>query len=680
MRLLIVIVAVLCGVAVFGAEGRLQVKLDQQKEAVYEKELSKISPQAVPLFKEADAALDNNQLDVAAAKLREVLKLAPDFPVALRRMSYLSKDKDQILDFARKAFAKDNSAQYKMCLASALLGFKDDSHLNEALALLDQLSAEAANDVETLAFVAAAYFRGKQTTKFYSTVARLKSAAPESMEACYFNGIALAMQNKASQAIEELKLAKANGFPAAAIDEMISQLTSTAKAPPVWRYAKIAFYCLILWAVGLICLLAAGLILSKTTLNAIASQSSDLTTQPSQGEQKARKAYSVVLSLTAIYYYISIPVVVITVLGGGALLIIGCLYLRHVPVKLVLIVGFFALVSAYAIIKSLLSRVKDEAPGTPIDESQEPAFFAMLNEVAGKIGTPMVDHVYLVPDATAAVYESGSLWKRAFGGTRRCLIIGAGLLNGMSVAQLRSILAHEFGHLNNKDTAGGAMALHVRRSIHASAYSMATGGVASWFNPAWLFMIAFYHIYLRISEGASRLQEVLADRMAAMSYGAKSFVSGLRHSIHRMIEFDLVAQIENVSALKQSRQTSNLYTLEPPADWPKFDEDKKEPETKPVDAQERETKGKAEDKPEKKPHEVVEEAFEQALKQKTSAYDSHPAPRDRIELVERLRNAPDLEDDGTPAWSLFSDPVRLQEAMTSQSHKRFLESIGAAVP
>jgi len=43
-------------------------------------------------------------------------------------------------------------------------------------------------------------------------------------------------------------------------------------------------------------------------------------------------------------------------------------------------------------------------------------------------------------------------------------------------------------------------------------------------------LLRIYHfIFRRISYGATRLQEVLADRIAASKYGAAAFESGLKH-------------------------------------------------------------------------------------------------------------------------------------------------------
>jgi len=41
----------------------------------------------------------------------------------------------------------------------------------------------------------------------------------------------------------------------------------------------------------------------------------------------------------------------------------------------------------------------------------------------------------------------------------------------------------------------------------------------------------FHPLFLRISQGASRLQEILADRRAADVYGGAAFATGLKHMV-----------------------------------------------------------------------------------------------------------------------------------------------------
>ena len=95
----------------------------------------------------------------------------------------------------------------------------------------------------------------------------------------------------------------------------------------------------------------------------------------------------------------------------------------------------------------------------------------------------------------------------------------------MTQGQLKAVLAHEYGHFVNRDTAGGGLALAVRRAVWQMAESLASGGAARWYNPAWLFVTGFHKLFLRVSQGASRLQEILADRWAALAYGGAEFAA-----------------------------------------------------------------------------------------------------------------------------------------------------------
>src|SRR6185369_12314593 len=125
------------------------------------------------------------------------------------------------------------------------------------------------------------------------------------------------------------------------------------------------------------------------------------------------------------------------------------------------------------------------------------------------------------------------------------------------------------------------------------AFGLASGGAATWYNPAWLFLNGFNRVFLRISEGASRLQEVLADRWAAFAYGADAFESGLRHVIERSVRFDAHVGATLNEVVKSKAALANLYTYEPA----------KRVEEKDVAA-----------------------AVNEALNRKASAYDSHPSP------------------------------------------------------
>lgn len=234
----------------------------------------------------------------------------------------------------------------------------------------------------------------------------------------------------------------------------------------------------------------------------------------------------------------------------------------------------------------------------------------------------------MTPSTEVAVMERGKGRRK-----ERCLLLGVAALEGLRMRPFKAILGHEYGHFSNRDTAGGAFALSVRRSLAATAIGIAEGGAATWYNPAWLFVNAFHRLFLRISEGASRLQEVLADRWAVFAYGAAAFEEGLRHVVDRGVRFDAHVERTLNEVVNLQVPLANLYTYTP-----------------------------------SKAPEDVTTAIEEALNRKSSAYDSHPAPAERFALNATLpqNDVETAEDDDAPVSTLFVNLEALQVRMTAQ--------------
>jgi Zn-dependent protease with chaperone function len=383
-----------------------------------------------------------------------------------------------------------------------------------------------------------------------------------------------------------------------------------------WKPALIAF---LSWFAGFGLMLVAGAILSRMAMRA-ARTTDDLSAS-------VRRLYAIVLGISCAFYYASVPVVIAAVLTVSGGLVYASLALGRVPVKLVVIVVVLAGVSVWSMLKSLFIRVRDEDPGMRIDLSEEPKLRKLLDDVAAKIGTRAVDNVYLTPSTEVAVMERGKRNKE------RCLLLGVAALEGLRMRPFKAILGHEYGHFSNRDTAGGAFALAVRRSLSATAVGLAEGGAAAWYNPAWLFVNGFHRLFLRISEGASRLQEVLADRWAVSAYGADAFEEGLRHVVERDARFDAHVERTLNEVVNLQVPLANLYTYAPS----------------------------------KAPDDVTS-AIEEALNRKSSAYDSHPAPAERFALNATLpqNDVESAADDDEPAASLFANFEALQVRMTAQ--------------
>lgn len=653
--------------AMSGVCEAVEQQRDQALEKQIQHQLENIAPEAAAYFTKATQAMDSGDNQVALESYQRVLEYVPDFVPALRRMSYVVADSREALRLARRAYELDGHYYNTQSVVRALL-LQEKVKASETTQYAKLLLDQAPDDVGSLVWVCQASLQLEKDDLLKKAVANLKRSAPDELATHYFAGLEAAVDERWGESEREILKARDLGLSAEATEQLLKKAGISSHAKH-WRMLSYSGYGLASWTAGLVLLFAFGMLLSQLTLATIEKGSSRVQTTQKGGMALIRRIYATVLGLTSAYFYISIPVVIVLViaLGGGA--IYSFFMIGHIPVKLVLVIAAVVCVTVYGMIKSLFIRVEDKDPGPRLKEEDAPSFFKALREVAARIEAPMVDSVFVVQDASAAVFERGSFWKRLSGNTEKCLILGLGLLNGLSQLQLKSILAHEFGHISNRDTAGGAVALHVRRSIFASAKAMAEGGAAAWYNPAWLFINAFYRIFLRVSQGASRLQEVLADQWAALAYGSRSFAQGLRHAIKRSVEYDMICELEINQAIQDRRHLKNLYTLEVPGQWPDAagkgnDDDNEEP-------------GQGRTESDLTPVEKVAAALEEAMNEKTSPFASHPAPMQRIQWVEALHNVPEVEDDGRPAWDLLENAQVLQDMMTGEIDERVQDYIEA---
>ena len=449
-----------------------------------------------------------------------------------------------------------------------------------------------------------------------------------------YAAIADAQRGEWDSAYAHLARARELGYPDESADALQADLEA-AEPVHIWDdYAQPLLLALVIWLALMGLLLVAGSALSKWTLRHVEEMSTG-----SIAENKAlKRAYAAVLWLSCALYYLSIPLAVLVLLGGAAGLIYLFFAIGRIPVKLVALIGIGVLVTLWAVLKAVFAIffAKEEDPGPVLDLDAHPDLKAVLHEVAAAIDTASVDTVFMTPGTDIAVFERGGLAKQIRGASERCLILGVGVLDGLSLDGFRAILAHEYGHFRNEDTAGGGFALSVRRSLGTLATHLAHGGAATRLNPVWLFLESFHKVFIRISQGASRLQEYLADRWAALAYGAQAFEDGLRHVIERSVRFEVHTQATLHEVLQGQRGLSNLYAYQPD-----FDKLQVAPD-------------------------VVTEAVAGALDREAGPFDSHPAPRERFSFVHAIDPSGRQPDPSQKAWELFTDRSAVEEWMTHE--------------
>jgi Zn-dependent protease with chaperone function len=259
-----------------------------------------------------------------------------------------------------------------------------------------------------------------------------------------------------------------------------------------------------------------------------------------------------------------------------------------------------------------------------------------VEDVARKLEVRPVDNIYVIPWAAISVNERGGILRKMFGTGKRNLLLGMAALQGLTQGQLAAILAHEYGHFSNRDTAGGNLAYQVGASLFQIGQQLRRSGAAVVFNPVWFVLSAYQRIFLRVTAGASRLQEILADRYAAIAYGSQNCIDGLKSMIRATIAFPLQANREVQKMIETKQPVLNLYQI-------------------PV---ENDLQGE------------LEKQVEEVMRRPTGPFDSHPAPQERFALLDRLHVPYTfLQDNPAPALHLFPNPEGLQRELTAEIMK-----------
>jgi Zn-dependent protease with chaperone function len=379
------------------------------------------------------------------------------------------------------------------------------------------------------------------------------------------------------------------------------------------------------WMVGLLLLFAVGKILSNITLKSIEKDA--LADGQNKTGSSLRSFYKSLINAGGIYYYISLPIVILLFIGLVGALIYLFLMAGRIPIKLTLFLVVGTCISVYAMIRSLLLKVKPSDPGRELKREEAPKLFELTEEVARTINTRPVDEIRITHGTDLAVYERGT-WKEKLGdNAQRILILGTAVLKDFRKNDFKAVLAHEYGHFSHRDTAGGEIALRVMNDMTKYFYALYQHGQTVWWNLSFQFLRVYHFIFRRISHGSTRLQEVLADRVAVQTYGQPAFKNGLTHVIKRDIEFNYLANKEIEAVNQAKRPFNNIYDLPASSDG------------------------------------TVETELEKALNQPTTEDDTHPCPADRFRFVSRITTSVN-ETDSQPVTDLFVNWTSLTQEMS----------------
>jgi Zn-dependent protease with chaperone function len=627
--------------------GQAQMR-DRATESAFVEELRAIAPGAVDSFVNGTTALDAGNNSEAEKYFADVLAKAPDYEPALRRRGYalvaLGR-RSEGKELTQKALDRSRSVDNLVGQASILINSNDAdyqptrSESLEAYRLAKEawdLSKEA--DLESGLLLAQSLILMERVDEFVKFAPELKAKFPGDPVPGYFNVLALVSTGDYDGAEAEVGRIKALGFPAETADSLLIAIDAARDESffgigRYFKYGYVAAMLIAVWTAGLIGLFLVGRNLSARTLRSI--EESDPNDIGGREQASLKNLYRRIISAAGIYYYISQPFVIFIVIATTVSVFLFFIWLGRIPIKLVLVLGAVALFTIFYMIKSLVWRPRVDDPGRPLTEHEAPGLWRLVKGVAETMKTRPVTEIRITHGADLAVYERGSFRAKMSDKADRILILGTAVLNGFDQNAFRAVLAHEYGHFSNRDTAGGDIAFRVNTDIIGAANSMAASGTATVYNIGFQFLRLFHFLFRRITHGASRLQEVLADRVAAYHYGVQAFKDGLNHVIMRELEFEHLADREINAAMGANRAVQNLYEMT-------IDDDGAKRE--------------------------LSEQFKAVIERPTSDDDTHPSSTDRYRYIEQIRSS-EVEPLSGEVWELFADRAAITAEMSDLIEK-----------
>lgn len=456
-----------------------------------------------------------------------------------------------------------------------------------------------------------------------------------------WHAVALARDGQPAASRRELQAAREAGAPPEDYlgRELVQQLESVPPRRWEWRALAIIGGVYATYAGVMLLMVVVGTSLSRCTEASALGASAAISQLPhvdlkdlfSRSESWLGRSYLLALTGGLFLFYLSIPLLVLTVLGITFGLIAVFFWIGRIPVKLVLIIVVIGCAMAWALLKALWPRAASGNYGRRKTAAECPRLHACLADVAERLETEPIHDVYLVPGAEIGVHQEGRGPYGLFGVKRRVLTLGLCSLQCLSVAELQAILAHEYAHFSHRDTAYSRFVYDVYRAIGDAIRGLAqAGGQVNYVNPVFWFLVLYYRAYSVLASGFSRSREYLADRAAALLYGRTTFLTALTKvsADAELIQADLNQRFH--ACVTGGAEALTHFVAEGAL-------------AEPAHAQSR------------------DQRLAELRQQPASAWDSHPTFRQRAEAVYPLPDQP--VGDSRPAMALFEDPQAIEREL-----------------
>jgi Zn-dependent protease with chaperone function len=313
-----------------------------------------------------------------------------------------------------------------------------------------------------------------------------------------------------------------------------------------------------------------------------------------------------------------------------------------------------------------------------ITRDQEPRLFEFIDRLADEARAPRAHKVYLSPRVNAAVFYDLSLLN-LFVPSKKNLEIGLGLVNVLSLGELKAVLAHEFGHFAQKSMAVGRW-VYIAQQIagHVVARRDALDKLLRGLSRldirvAWIgwvlsiivwsirsMMDVLFRAVLIAQRALSRQMEFQADLVAVSLTGSDALI----HALHRLNAaddaWDKTLSFANDEASRK-RAVNDLFAVHS-----RIIERMREILNQP-------TYGVVPPVPADAPD--AHRVFKTAIAQPPRMWLTHPPSADREANAKRRYVAAPVDD--RSAWTLFQDPPAMKHRMSAHV---FREAQTEAVP
>ncbi|TNE88364.1 MAG: hypothetical protein EP330_14870 [Deltaproteobacteria bacterium] len=316
--------------------------------------------------------------------------------------------------------------------------------------------------------------------------------------------------------------------------------------------------------------------------------------------------------------------------------------------------------------KGLFTVRHHEDPGTiEITAADEPELVAFVHRIADEAGAPRPHRIFLSARVNAAVFYDLSLLNLLFP-SRKNLEIGLGLVNALTLDEMKAVIAHEFGHFAQRTMAVGRY-MYVAQQVVGDV--VANRGILdrglmhlSYFDIrvawiGWLMRLMVWAVRALVDTGfrgimlaqraLSREMELQADLVSVSLAGSDSLV----HGLHRLgaaddawgralqfagSQYHRGRAVEDFFALQSHMQTRMGEVLADPTygDVP------------PLPSEAR----------------AGHRVFKSAMAQPPQMWSTHPPNRQREDNAKSVYLPSTL--DARSAWLLFRDPDQRRKQLT----------------